>query len=281
VIEVPRGIAALIAFALGACAGSFVNVVAYRLPRDISIVAPRSFCPNCKTAIPFWANVPIFAYLALRGRCPACGASIPFRYFLTELALASAAAYLYLNFDPMDALARYVLCAGLFIAALIDYDWRLIPNVITLPGIPLGVLSAWWIMPEVGWKSSLAGVIIGAGFLFVTGEAYLKIRGREGIGMGDVWLLGMVGAFLGLPGALFTLFVGSLTGTIGAIVTAFGGEHLQATHEPFPDAAAETAATITSTEVAPPFLQTEIPFGPFLALAAAVFALFQPVLAYW
>jgi leader peptidase (prepilin peptidase)/N-methyltransferase len=281
VIEVPRGIAALIAFALGACVGSFVNVVAYRLPRDISIVAPRSFCPNCKTAIPFWANVPIFAYLALRGRCAACGASIPFRYFLTELALASAAAYLYLNFDPMDALARYVLCAGLFIAALIDYDWRLIPNVITLPGIPLGVLSAWWLMPEVGWKSSLAGVVIGAGFLFVTGEAYLKIRGREGIGMGDVWLLGMVGAFLGLPGALFTLFVGSLTGTIGAIVTALGGEHLRAPHEPFPGAVAETAVSVTSAEAASPFLQTEIPFGPFLALAAAVFALFQPVLAYW
>jgi leader peptidase (prepilin peptidase) / N-methyltransferase len=281
VIEVPRGIAALIAFALGACAGSFVNVVAYRLPRDISIVAPRSFCPNCKTAIPFWANVPIFAYLALRRRCAACGAGIPFRYFLTELALASAAAYLYLNFDPMDALARYVLCAGLFIAALIDYDWRLIPNVITLPGIPLGVLSAWWIMPEVGWKSSLAGVVIGAGFLFVTGEAYLKIRGREGIGMGDVWLLGMVGAFLGLPGVLFTLFVGSLTGTIGAIVMALGGEHLQTPHEPFPGAVAETAASVTSAEAAPPFLQTEIPFGPFLALAAAAFALFQPVLAYW
>jgi leader peptidase (prepilin peptidase) / N-methyltransferase len=174
-----------------------------------------------------------------------------------------------------------VLCAGLFIAGLIDYDWRLIPNVITLPGIPLGVLSAWWIMPEVGWKSSLAGVVIGAGFLFVTGEAYLKIRGREGIGMGDVWLLGMVGAFLGLPGVLFTLFVGSLTGTIGAIVMALGGEHLRVPHEPFPGAVAETAASVTSAEAAPPFLQTAIPFGPFLALAAAVFALFQPVLAYW
>jgi leader peptidase (prepilin peptidase)/N-methyltransferase len=281
VTEVPRGIAALIAFALGACVGSFVNVVAYRLPRDISIVAPRSFCPNCKNVIPFWANVPIFAYLGLRGRCAACGASIPFRYFLTELALASAAAYLYLHFDPMNALARYVLCAALFIVALIDYDWRLIPNVITLPGIPLGVLSAWWIMPEVGWKSSLAGIAIGAGFLFVTGEAYLRIRGREGVGMGDVWLLGMVGAFLGLPGALFTLFVGSLIGTAGAIVMAFGGEHLRASHEPFPGAAAEAVASVAAAEAAPRFLQTEIPFGPFLALAAAVFALFQPVLAYW
>ena len=280
-MDVPRGIAALIAFAFGACVGSFVNVVAYRLPRDISIVAPRSFCPNCKNAIPFRANIPIFAYLGLRGRCAICGASIPFRYFLTELALASAAAYLYLNFAPLDALARYMLCTGLFIAALIDYDWRVIPNVITYPGIPLGVLTAWWVMPEVGWKSSLAGIAIGAGFLFVTGEAYLRIRGREGVGMGDVWLLGMVGAFLGLPGALFTLFAGSIMGTIGAIAVAASGDHLQPLHEPLPGAVAEVMASAVSAEAAPRFLQTEIPFGPFLALAAGIFALFQPALTDW
>ena len=280
-MDVPRGIAALIAFAFGACVGSFVNVVAYRLPRDISIVAPRSFCPNCKNAIPFWANIPIFAYLGLRGRCAICSISIPFRYFLTELALASAAAYLYLNFAPLDALARYVFCAGLFIVALIDYDWRVIPNVITFPGIPLGMLTAWWVMPEVGWKSSLAGIAIGAGFLFVTGEAYLRIRGREGIGMGDIWLLGMVGAFLGLPGTLFTLFAGSIMGTIGAIAVAVSGEHLRPLHEPLPGAVAEVMASAAPAEATPRFLQTEIPFGPFLALAAGIFALFQPALTDW
>jgi leader peptidase (prepilin peptidase)/N-methyltransferase len=279
-MEVPRAIAALIAFVLGACVGSFVNVVAYRLPRDISIVAPRSFCPNCKNAVPFWANIPILAYLGLRGRCAACGARIPFRYFLTELALASAASYLYLNFAPLDALARYALCAGLFIAALIDYDWRVIPNVITLPGIPLGVLTAWWLMPEVGWKSSLAGIIIGAGFLFVTGEAYMRIRGREGVGMGDVWLLGMVGAFLGWTGALFTLFAGSILGTIGAIAMAVSGERVRSP-EPRPGAVADVMPSVVHGEAAPRFLQTEIPFGPFLALAAGIFALFQPALAYW
>jgi leader peptidase (prepilin peptidase)/N-methyltransferase len=279
-MDVPRGTAALIVFALGACAGSFVNLVAYRLPRDISIVAPRSFCPNCKSAIPFWANIPLLAYLGLLGRCAACGARIPFRYFLTELALASAASYLYLNFAPMDALARYVLCAGLLIAALIDYDWRVIPNVITLPGIPLGVLTASWVMPEVGWMSSFAGIVIGAGFLFVTGEAYMRIRGREGIGMGDVWLLGMVGAFLGLPGALFTLFAGSIFGTIGAIAMAAGGEHLRSP-EPLSGAVADVMPRGVRAEAAPRFLQTEIPFGPFLALAAGIFALFQPALTYW
>jgi leader peptidase (prepilin peptidase) / N-methyltransferase len=271
----------LIVFTFGACIGSFVNVVAYRLPREISIVAPRSFCPSCGNVIPFWANVPVLAYLGLRGRCAACGATIPFRYFLTELALASAAAWLYLNFAPLDALARYVLCAGLFTAALIDYDWRVIPNVITFPGIPLGVLMAWLAMPEVGWKSSLAGVAIGAGFLFVTGEVYMRIRGREGVGMGDVWLLGMVGAFLGVPGALFTLFTGSIMGTIGATAMAFSGEHPQPSHEPIPEAIAAVIGSAASAEPAPRFLQTAIPFGPFLALAAGIFALFQPDLAYW
>jgi len=277
-MNLPPRIAALTVFALGACIGSFVNVVAYRLPRDISIVAPRSFCPSCGKAVPFWANIPILAYLGLRGRCNACGARIPFRYFLTELALASAAAYLYLNFPPLDALARYVLCAGLFIVALIDYDWRLIPNAITFPGIPLGVLTAWCVMPEVGWKSSLAGIAIGAGFLFVTGEAYLRIRGREGVGMGDVWLLGMVGAFLGLPGALFTLFAGSVLGTIGAVAVALSGEPQPPSTEALP---AEMTANASTAQGAPHFLQTEIPFGPFLALAAGIFALFQPALTEW
>jgi leader peptidase (prepilin peptidase) / N-methyltransferase len=276
-MDMPRGIAALLAFAFGACIGSFVNVVAYRLPRGISIITPGSFCPNCGKAVPFWANIPLFAYLALRGRCIGCRAKIPFRYFLTELALASAASYLYVSFPLWDALGRYLLCTGLFIAALIDYDWRMIPNIITVPGIPLGVLAAWRVMPEVGWVSSLAGVAMGAGFLFVTGEVYLRIRGREGVGMGDVWLLGMVGAFLGWPGALFTLFAGSLLGTIGAIAMAVGGEYPR---PPDPAALAESSSG-EGVEGASSFLQTAIPFGPFLALAAGAFALFQPAFAEW
>jgi leader peptidase (prepilin peptidase)/N-methyltransferase len=280
-MNIPRESLALTIFVLGACIGSFVNVVAYRLPRAISIVAPRSFCPRCGKAVPFWANVPILAYLGLRGRCTACNATIPFRYFLTELALASAAVYLYLNFPPLDALARFVFCAGLFVVALIDYDWRVIPGAVTFPGIPIGMLAAWWLMPEVGWKSSLAGVAIGAGFIFLTGQAYLWIRGREGIGLGDVWLLGMVGAFLGLPGALFTLFAGSVLGTVGGVAMWVGAEHPQLPIEAVAGAVAEVMASPATAGGTPRLLQTEIPFGPFLALAAGIFALFQPVLLGW
>ena len=170
--------------------------------------------------------------------------------------------------------------AGLFVAALIDYDWRVIPSAVTFPGIPIGILSAWLVMPEVGWRSSLGGIALGAGFLFVTGEAYLRIRGREGIGLGDVWLLGMVGAFLGLPGALFTLFVGSVLGTIGGVAMWAGREQ-----SPPPDQTllpiAEIIGSTAAAEDTTRFLQTEVPFGPFLALAAGTFALFQPVLTQW
>src|SRR5271155_1921254 len=158
-IGIPRGLGALFAFAIGACVGSFVNVVAYRLPREISIVTPRSYCPRCNRPIPAWANIPILAYVGLRGRCLMCGGAIPFRYFLTELALAAAAAYLFLQFSFGDAIARFGFCAMLYVIALIDYDWRVIPNLITLAGIPIGIIAAWLLIGEVGLEQSLIGAI--------------------------------------------------------------------------------------------------------------------------
>jgi leader peptidase (prepilin peptidase)/N-methyltransferase len=279
-MDLPRGIVTAVIFALGACIGSLVDVVAYRLPRNISIVTPRSFCANCGKKVRLWANVPVLAYIALGGRCVDCAAPIPFRYFLTEVALGSAALYLYLHFTPLDALARFVLCAGLFVVGLIDYDWRVIPSAITFPGILIGVMMAWLVMPEVGWKSSLGGVLLGAGFLFLTGEVYRRIRGREGVGLGDVWLLAMVGAFLGWPGALFTLFFGSVLGTLGG-VAMWTGQQLQDPNRAALAANTPTLDAANDATMASQFLQTEIPFGPFLALAAGIFALFQPMLTQW
>jgi leader peptidase (prepilin peptidase) / N-methyltransferase len=289
-MDLPRGVGALFAFAFGGCVGSFVNVVAYRHPREISIVTPRSFCPRCDRPIPVWANIPILAWLGLRGRCPMCGGTIPFRYLLTELALAAAAAYLFLSFPPGDAIARFVLCAALYVVALIDYDWRVIPNLITFVGTPLGILSAWLLIPEVGLWSSLCGAAGGAGFLFLTGEVYLLVRRREGVGLGDVFLLGMVGAFLGWPGVLFTLFVGSIFGSLGGIALALSGGVSAPSAEPVPAAIAEvtgvrrgtipqSGADVEGSGVS--VMRTEIPFGPFLALAAAIYALFQPQLIHW
>jgi leader peptidase (prepilin peptidase) / N-methyltransferase len=288
--DLPRGLGGLFAFVFGACVGSFVNVVAYRHPREISIVTPRSFCPRCDRPIPAWANVPILAWLALRARCPMCGGAIPFRYFLTEIALAAAAAYLFLSFPPGDAIARFALCAALYAVALIDFDWGVIYSSVALVGIPVGILAAWLLIPAVGLESSLIGVVGGAGFLFITGEVYLLLRRREGVGLGDVYLIGMVGAFLGWPGVLFTLFVGSIIGSVSGLVFGLiGGMWLPP--EAMTAAIAEVKGTRRGsfgTASEPPdqapqrsLMSTEIPFGPFLALAAAIYALFQPQLYHW
>ncbi|MFZ0887770.1 MAG: prepilin peptidase [Candidatus Binataceae bacterium] len=270
-IEIPRGIGGAMAFILGACVGSFVNVVAYRLPRELSIVTPRSFCPNCSHPIPAWANIPILAYIGLRGRCLICRGAIPFRYFLAELGLAVAALYLYLSFPPADAAARFVLCAALFAVSMIDYDWRIIPNEISMPGIVAGFLAAAFAMPEIGWKSSLIGILIGAGGLFALGELYELARHQEGVGMGDVFLIGMIGAFLGWPAVLFTLFLGSVLGSVGGILAALSGGGEQ----PLEGASPEPAEADVS------ILKTAVPFGPFLSLAAGMYALFQPQLMHW
>lgn len=259
---------------IGAVTGSFVGVVAYRVPREMSIVSPRSFCESCERSLPLWTNLPILAYIGLRGRCIMCGGTIRFRYFLAELSLAVAALYFYLQFPIGSAVARFVLCAALFAVALIDYDWRIIPNAITFPGIAVGLASAALLMPdEVGWRSSLAGIALGAGVLFLTGYFYELVRGREGVGMGDVWLLGMIGAFLGWPGVVFTLFFGSLLGAAAGIVIALGGGKGAA--EPLADPAADLRESDIS------ILRMEVPFGPFLSLAAGFYALFQAQLLRW
>ncbi|MGH7916044.1 MAG: prepilin peptidase [Candidatus Binataceae bacterium] len=281
-LEIPRWLGAAAALMIGACVGSFVNVAAFRIPRELSIVAPRSFCPRCRRQIPNWANVPILAYIFLRGRCHMCRAAIPFRYFLTELALATAALYLYLCFPFWDGFARFILCATLYAVALIDFDWRVIPNLLTLGAIPIGILFAGLVMPEIGWINSLIGIAVGAGFLFITGQVYTLIRGAEGVGLGDVYLMGMIGAFLGWAGVLFTLFIGSLFGSMGGVAFALSGGAPGPPEAEIPTAIAE-ATRRAPVEAARPagLLRTEVPFGPFLALAAAIFALFQPQLTHW
>jgi leader peptidase (prepilin peptidase)/N-methyltransferase len=271
-IELPAGIGGAISFVAGASVGSFANVVAWRLPREVSIVAPRSYCESCERALPWWANIPILAYLGSRGRCVMCGAAIPFRHFLGEIALAVTGLYLYLSFPLPDALARFVLCAALWIVAIVDYDWRLIPNIITWPGTIVGFIAASLMMPEIGWRSSLIGILVGGGVLYLTGYLYQLVRGREGVGLGDVWLLGMVGGFLGWPGVFFTLFFGSIVGAVGGIAFAIGGGNSPA---PMADPATEPEQADVS------ILKTEVPFGPFLALAAGIFTLFQPQLTHW
>lgn len=304
--QVPAIIVGVAALAVGACVGSFAVTVAYRLPREISIVAPGSFCESCQRPIPWWANIPIFAYLALRGRCLMCGAPISARHLGTELLLALLALYLYVSFPPASAAARFVFVTALLICSLVDYDWRLIPNVITIPGVAAGFAFAALAMPEVGWRDSLIGIAFGGGFLFLTGFVYQLVRHQEGVGLGDVFLIAMVGAFVGWQGVLFTLFFGALLGSIGGLAVGLFGTPREAPE--LPTAAREAAAvgeeqlseppgtrpsaTISATKTAAgpaaegeekeaSLLTTAVPFGPFLSLAASVYAVFQPLLASW
>jgi leader peptidase (prepilin peptidase)/N-methyltransferase len=305
------------ALALGACVGSFAVTVAYRLPRDISIATPRSFCESCERPIPWWANIPIFAYLSSRGRCLMCGAPISARHLGGELALALAALFLYTNFPLGDAIARFVFITALMTCSLVDYDWRLIPNLITFPGVPVGFVLASIFMPEVGWKNSLIGITAGGGVLFVTGFLYQMVRGQEGVGLGDVFLLAMVGAFIGWQGTLFTLFFGALLGSFGGLAVGLFGTPRDAPELPpsmreaagtaAPGASSvaggqasaatvavaqnDAAAALSIDSQAPDsaaaeseehtLLATAVPFGPFLSAAAGFYALFQPQLASW
>jgi len=269
----------LLLFAAGASIGSFVNVVAYRLPRGLSLVRPRSFCPACGAPIQAWNNIPLLSFAILRARCGKCAARIPLRYPISELGLGLIALYLAWNFSPLDAFARFTLCAALFAVSWIDFDWRLIPDVITLPGIAVGVGAAALVMPDVGLASSLWGVAVGGGFPLAVAEGYARIRGREGLGMGDVKLMAMIGAFLGWQAVLFTALGGSLVGIAAGLSAGLRQRRIPAGAAPQPAPAEETDPARANE--APGLLQTAVPFAPCLSLAAAIFALFQPRLLNW
>lgn len=306
--QVPAIVVGVVALAFGACVGSFAVAVAYRLPREISIVRPGSFCESCQRPIPWWANIPVFAFLALRGRCLMCGAPIAARHLGAELLLALTALYLYVSFPLPSAAGRFAFVTALLICSLIDYDWRLIPNLITFPGVVVGFVFAALAMPEVGWRDSLIGIVMGGGFLFVTGFVYQLVRHQEGVGLGDVFLIAMVGAFIGWQGVLFTLFFGALLGSIGGLAVGLFGTPTEAPELPAaargpaasvetpmaesqsapaaggtaaePEAAAEEPAEHGEEKEAS-LLGTAVPFGPFLSVAAGVYALFQPLLIAW
>lgn len=247
---VPTPLLASFAFALGACIGSFLNVVIWRLPRGESLVRPRSRCPACGDAIPAWANVPLLSYVALRGRCRACGARISLRYPLVEAATGAAfAAFLLLHGPGLRLLVDWALAAALIAVIFIDLDHHIIPNSITLPGIALGLLLALF-APQVGvsFRDALLGAAAVGGSMWALSAGYEWLRGRIGLGMGDVKLVAMLGAFLGLQGALGALLVGSLLGLV------YGGIMI--------------AAKGTGRD-------THIPYGPALAIGGLVF-LFEP-----
>ena len=213
----------MIVFIFGAAVGSFLNVCITRIPNGESLVHPPSHCPNCKEPISVYHNIPLLSYLLLRGRCRSCRASISPRYFFVELLMACLAVALYYQFGVSLAfLVSCVFVAALIVISFIDLDVRIVPDVISLPGIVAGLLfsvvARYLINDPVELipspLSALIGVVVGGGFLLALAWAYEAFTGVEGMGGGDIKLLAMIGAFLGWTAIPFTLFFASLTGSV-------------------------------------------------------------------
>jgi len=213
--------ASIYVFVVGLVLGSFLNVCIHRLPLGESVVRPGSRCPSCKSWIRWYQNVPVLSWLALRGRCANCNTPIPLRYPLVELLTAVLALALWRVYGPSVA---FFVAATFGMALLVlfftDWDHQLLPDRVTLLGFGAGVAAAWinpFLGGEQGWPriwSSLLGAAIGSGVLWAIGAIYTKLRGVEAMGMGDVKMMAMVGAFTGPKGVLFTLFFASLLGAV-------------------------------------------------------------------
>ncbi len=202
---------------VGLIVGSYLNVVAHRLPAGESTVTPRSRCPRCAAPIRARDNLPVVSWLLLRGRCRDCGEPIALRYPLIEAATGALFAGAVARFGfGTAALAAALLSALLVALAAIDFDNLWLPDRITLPGLALGLLFQ-LALPHGSLAKGLTGALIGAGILLLLAGAWELLRGVEGMGLGDVKMLGMIGAFLGVAGVVVTLVVGTLLGSLAGL----------------------------------------------------------------
>lgn len=208
----PSPALAVLVTVLGLAVGSFLNVCIHRLPRRESPLWPRSRCPNCRTSLKPYDNIPVLSYLALRGRCRSCGAPISLQYPIVEGATALLFLATFLLFPPALMIPRLVFGGAMLALFVIDLEHRILPNVITLPGIVVGFLFSFFGPP--GWVDSLIGIVAGGGFLWLTAVVYERVRHEEGLGFGDVKMLAMIGAFLGWKLMLVTLVLSSFLGSI-------------------------------------------------------------------
>lgn len=198
---------------LGLAVGSFLNVCIVRLPEGLSVVRPRSRCLACRRGLRWFENIPVLSFAALRGRCRTCLAPISPVYPIVEVItpVLFLLEYDQLGWRPLLAV-RLVFCCAMVVLFVIDLQHRVLPNVITLPGIGVGLVASLAVDP--GWWSAVMGVVIGGGGLLLVAEVYYRLRHEEGLGMGDVKMLAMIGAFLGWQLMLATLLLASLLGSV-------------------------------------------------------------------
>jgi leader peptidase (prepilin peptidase)/N-methyltransferase len=225
-------------FIFGLVIGSFLNVCIYRLPESKSIVQPRS----------------ILSYIALKGKCRHCDEPISFRYPVVEFLSGLLAVGVFLKYGiTLESVIYYAFIATLLVITFIDIDHQIIPDVITLPGIPI-CFAASFVLPKITYLESILGILVGGGSLFVVAWMYHLLTKKEGMGGGDIKLLAMMGAIVGWQGVLFTIFVASAVGTVSGLLIML-----------------KTRKT----------MKLAIPFGPFLAIGSIVYILFGPQLITW
>lgn len=236
------GAFAAIAGVFGLCIGSFLNVVIYRLPRGQSLATPPSRCRDCGYSLRWFDNIPLLSFVLLRGRCRQCGVAVSWQYPIVELVTA-ALFVLVVLLTPVGPLllARWLFVSILVALFVIDLEHQILPNTITLPGIVAGVMFSTFAPP--GEMDAIIGALLGGGVLYAIATGYYVWRRHEGMGMGDVKMLAMIGAFLGWPSVLITLVIASFSGTgvgLAMMATNRGG------------------------------MKYALPFGTFLAVGALV-----------
>jgi leader peptidase (prepilin peptidase)/N-methyltransferase len=296
-------------FALGLCFGSFLNVCIYRLPRGKSVVAPRSACPHCGNLIPIYHNLPVLSWLILRGKCRSCKQPISPRYLVIEVLTGLLFLGCYAHFGLALAALKCAVLGYLLLGLIFtDAETKLLPDAMTLPGLALGIGFsllvpvndlASRIMPgmvspvissDISWRlwslsDSLLGAAVGASFLYGAAAIYLRARGVEGMGFGDVKLMAMIGAFLGTKLTVLTIFASSLAGSLFGLSTVLV-VWLKRTRR---IQARGTTSGISSKEARRRAWQSarlalryyEMPFGVFLGSMAILSFLFGDRLLHW
>lgn len=250
---------AVLIFIFGAIIGSFLNVCIVRMPHEESVITPRSHCVKCKKMIPWYDNIPFVSFIVLRGKCRFCGAKISFRYFLVELITACSFVVFYGYFGLNPILLPYlIMLSGLIVATFVDIEHRIIPDEISIGGSAAGLILS-ILIPQLhgtdsylwGGVSSLIGILVGGGSIYIMGLIGDFIFKKESMGGGDVKLMGMIGAFLGWKAALLAFFIAPFFGAIFGIIVKIRTK------------------------------ESLIPYGPFLALGAIIALFFSEPLITW
>jgi leader peptidase (prepilin peptidase)/N-methyltransferase len=281
-------------FAFGLAFGSFLNVCIYRLPRGLSVVLPESACPDCKAPIRFYDNVPVLSWVILRGRCRSCGSSITPRYVIVELLTGALFLGCYAHFGLTLVTVKYCIFGFLLLGLILtDAETFLLPDKMTLTGLAIGLgfslivpvndlasqvlpgmipssrLPDTWHLLSLA--DSLLGAIVGASFIYGAGAIYLRARGIEGMGFGDVKLMAMIGAFFGIKLTIFTIFAGSIAGSLFGLWTILAvwikrtRRRIVRNHEP-----AKQARRRAWESAAIALRRHQMPFGVFLGGMAMV-----------